>query len=88
MSNFKEEYRVQIDESTATPAELQAELNRLRNLYEKKVADLEKTLVKFALKHSLNLELGEYGGGRTLIVQDKHWSGKDKGNWLYSSETC
>ena len=88
MSNSKEHYEVQINESTATPVELQVELNRLRNLYEKKVADLEKTLVKFALKHSLNLELGKYGGGRTLIVQDKHWSGKGKGNWLYSSETC
>lgn len=48
----------------------------------------EQKLVEYALKHNLYLSLGEYGGGRTLLLENNHWSGKDRGEWLYSSETC
>lgn len=48
----------------------------------------EQKLVDYALKHNLYLSLGDYGSGRTLLLEDDHWSGKDRGEWLYSSETC
>lgn len=48
----------------------------------------EQKLVDYALKHNLYLSLGDYGSGRTLLLQNNHWSGKDRGEWLYSSETC
>jgi hypothetical protein len=56
--------------------------------YEKKVSKLEDELAEYALEHNLQLSLGDYGNGRSLILTEDHWSGKDRGDWLYSSESC
>jgi hypothetical protein len=49
---------------------------------------LEDAMVEIALEWDISLSLGEYGSGRTLLLQDDHWSGKERGEWLHSSETC
>lgn len=73
----------------------QQELDEMVREYDKKVQELEKELVKFALKHKLDLSLGEYdyGSARYLVVEDgKHpyYEGepvdKAAGEWWYSNE--
>lgn len=56
--------------------------------YEKTISELESKLTAYTLEHNLELSLGECGSGRSLILKDGHWSGKDCGEWLFSSETC
>ena len=56
--------------------------------YEKTISEVEGKLVAFALEHNLRLSLGDYGNGRTLLLEDSDWHGKERGEWLYSSETC
>ena len=74
-------------------------LDQMVRAYEGKVAELEKELADFALEYDLDLSLGDYGTGRTLLTakdfevssedsEPRHWSGKGIGEWLYSSETC
>lgn len=63
-------------------------LNKMIQDYEKEVANLEDKLVEYALEHNLYLSLGDYGNGRTLLLEDNTWSGKERGEWLYSSENC
>lgn len=69
----------------------QEQLNLMVRDYEVKVAELEQVLVDFALEHELHLSLGDYGSGRDLLLKDdngRFGSGKKRGEWLYSSETC
>lgn len=63
-------------------------LDKMVEEYERRVTELENNLVAYALEHNLRLSLGDYGTGRTLILKKGHWSGKDRGEWLYSSESC
>ena len=56
--------------------------------HEELVQKGEQVLVDYALEHGLDLTLGDYGSGRSLIHEDKHWSGKARGSWVYSSENC
>ena len=63
-------------------------LKQMQNEYNQKIVELENSLVEYALEHNLDLELGDYGTGRSLILKDGHWSGKSRGEWLFSSETC
>lgn len=62
-------------------------LNEMVAEYEKTISEAEAKLVAFALEHNLELSLGEYGSGRSLLLQADHWSGKERAR-LYSSETC
>lgn len=66
-------------------------LNQMVDEHDKLIKESEKKLVEYALKHKLNLYLGECGrDGRALIVNQRSaddW-GKEVGEWLYSSETC
>ena len=74
------------------------ELELMVKEYEKKVKELEKELIKFALKHNVPLYLGEYGAdGRMLVLQDgidpfypesEYPIDKSRGEWYYSSESC
>lgn len=71
--------------------EKQLELNKMVNKFEQQVFELEQELVDFALEHELHLSLGDYGSGRELLLKDdddRYGSGKKRGEWLYSSETC
>lgn len=71
--------------------EAQNKLNEMVREHEALVGSSEKRLVEFALEYNLYLSLGDYGQGRTLLLHDddSHWgSGKKRGEWLYSSETC
>ncbi len=68
-----------------TPKQNLAEM--LKN-HEELVEKSEQVLVDYALEHGLYLSLGEYGSGRELILEDGQWSGKNRGEWVYSSETC
>lgn len=74
-------------------------LNDKVRIYEAQVSTLEQELVDYALEHDLHLSLGDYGAGRSLLTRKdfedsqengklSHWSGKELGEWLYSSETC
>lgn len=63
-------------------------LSEMVKKHEEITGKSEQKLVEYALKHNLYLSLGDYGSGRTLLLEDHHWSGKDRGEWLYSSETC
>lgn len=49
---------------------------------------IENKLSKLGVQHKLDIDIGEYGSGRMLIVEENHWSGYDVGAWLPSSETC
>lgn len=80
-----------MSKSTQKPAlevKPQSILNQMVRDYEKQVEELEGKLVEYALKHNLYLSLGDYGEGRSLILEEDHWSGKDRGDWVYSSESC
>lgn len=80
-----------MSKSTQKPAlevNPKAVLNQMVHDYEQQVNELEEKLVEYALKHDLSLSLGDYGNGRSLILNDNHWSGKERGDWLYSSESC
>lgn len=74
-------------------------LDEMVRAYEAQVESLEQKLVDYALEHDLYLSLGDYGAGRSLLTRKdfedsqengelSHWSGKELGEWLYSSETC
>lgn len=63
-------------------------LNDMVAEYESVISGVEAKLTAYALEHNLELSLGDYGSGRWLILEDDHWSGKERGEWLYSSETC
>jgi hypothetical protein len=69
-------------------AEKQKQLDAMVKHYEKEVESLEKVLVAFALEYELYLSLGDYGTGRTLLLDDNNWSDKKRGEWFYSSESC
>lgn len=71
-----------------TKDEHQKILNEMVTSYEKLVEQEEQILVQYALEHDLNLSLGDYGVGRTLVLEKNHWSGHRRGEWLYSSENC
>jgi hypothetical protein len=60
----------------------------LTQKYDDEVQRLEDELVKFGLRYEYSFDVGSYGSGRSLIVEEGHWSGKEKGAWLSSSETC
>lgn len=68
--------------------EKQQQLNAMVAHYKKEVQSLEKVLVAFALEYELELTLGEYGSGRTLVLERNDWYDKYRGEWLYSSEAC
>jgi hypothetical protein len=70
----------------------QKEFDNLVDEHNELVLESENKLVKIALENNLKLELGAaYGEGRMLLLEDdnKDWgSGKKRGEWLYSSESC
>lgn len=68
--------------------EKQQQLNAMVAHYEKEVQSLEKVLVAFALEYELYLNLGDYGSGRTLVLERNNRRDKGRGEWLYSSESC
>lgn len=71
-----------IDTDNATEAQkLVGQLTGLADYTENKLAEL-------GVKHKLYIDIGEYGSGRMLIVEENHWSGQEVGSWLPSSETC
>lgn len=63
-------------------------LGEMIKKHEEIVDKSEQKLVEYALKHNLRLYLGNYGNGKTLLLEDNDWAGKERGEWLYSSETC
>lgn len=67
-------------------------LEKMKNNYEKIVADLEREMIDYALENKLYLMLGDYGNGRSLIIDKDNYyvkhGDKQVGDWLYSSETC
>lgn len=82
-----------------TRGEHQKTLNGMVSEYEAQVSALEQKLVDYALEHDLYLSLGDYGAGRSLLTRKdfedsqengelSHWSGKELGDWVYSSESC
>lgn len=84
---------------TKTKIDHQKILNDKVRIYEAQVSALEQELVDYALEYDLYLSLGDYGTGRSLLTRKdfedsqengelSHWSGKELGEWLYSSETC
>lgn len=67
----------------------QDELNEMIAKHEKFIRESEQAMVKFALEHNLHLYLGEYDdNGKTLQLEDNSRYGKQRGEWLHSSETC
>lgn len=67
-----------------TKEEAQALVNPLVGLTDlvgEKLADV-------GVQFKLDVDLGNCGSGRTLIVEENHWSGHEVGYWLPSSETC
>ncbi len=60
----------------------------LEGRYDTEVQRLEDELVKFGLRYEYSFNVGSYGSGRSLIVEEVHWSGKEKGEWISSSEAC
>jgi hypothetical protein len=80
---------VEINEDNAETLEvLQKGLNEKVAAYEAQCEVIEKALVEYALEHNLHLNLGYYGSGRTLLLKDDKWAGKQRGEWLYSSDNC
>jgi hypothetical protein len=67
---------------------LQKELNAKVKAYEDQCRIIEAALTGFALEHNLDLSLGDYGSGRVLLLENDKWSGKRRGEWLYSSDSC
>lgn len=66
----------------------EAAKSRVRVL-EEQIRSIEKEIVELALKFEIELYRGEYGrDGRELLHYDDSYSGKKRGDWLYSSETC
>jgi len=68
-------------------------LNTMVKAHNAMIKKSEKALVAYALEHELNLYLGDYGnGGKTLVLKDGDpsvdYHDKQRGEWLYSSETC
>lgn len=69
----------------------QKEFDKLVDEHNALVLESENKMVKIALENNLKLELGAYGEGRMLLLEDDNetWgSGKKRGEWLYSSESC
>ena len=68
----------------------QKEFNRKIHDYKNKVDELEQELVDFALEWNFHLTLGEYeyGSGKTLLLKDNSWYDLERGDWLYSNQTC
>jgi len=66
--------------------ELEAKLQELV----KDIDKAEQKAVEFALEYNLCLELGDYGAGKRLLLNDDEARqyGLTRGDWLYSSETC
>ena len=67
---------------------LQKGLDEKVKAYEAQCEVIEKSLAEYALEHNLHLNLGDYGSGRTLLLEDDKWSGNRRGEWLYSSDNC
>ena len=66
----------------------QKEFNRRISIYENAISNLEQELVDFALEWNFDLTLGEYGSGRTLLLEDNSYYCLERGDWLYSNQTC
>lgn len=73
-----------------TKKEAQTEASRLIREYDQLVSELEDRLVEFGLNvnQEVYISIGEHGAGRSLITEEGHWSGKERGDWVYSSENC
>lgn len=71
-------------------------LNEMVLNHKKRVQEMEQVLVDYALEHNLELYMGEYGiDGRQLVTWEAsddnapyNPEGRQRGEWLYSSETC
>lgn len=50
-----------------------------------KLEELEKEVVSFALENGLDLCLDGRGD---LILEEDHWSGKERGEWWTSTDAC
>ncbi len=74
----------EINNNPKTKEEAQRLLNQLMQTYDQ----IENAMTDLALEFELHLSLGDYGYGRYLIHEDDHWSGKDRGTWITSSEGC
>ncbi|ASD50514.1 hypothetical protein FDI24_gp233 [Acidovorax phage ACP17] len=68
--------------------EAQTYLDAMSKAYEKVAGLLEDRMAEVALAYNLYLYLGDYGSGRTLLLQDDEWTGKSRGEWMSSSEAC
>lgn len=77
-----------VDAKALTKSQAQERLSALLAALNTATSELESAIVDVALEHQLDVSLGDYGSGRSLILEDDHWSGKDRGEWVYSSETC
>lgn len=66
---------------------INALLAEYQKLEEKKVK-LEKKLSEAGLEAGEVIYIGDYGNGKTLLLHDDHDYGRERGDWLASSETC
>lgn len=62
--------------------------NELNSLAESIANEVDSIMIPIAIKHECYVSRGDYGSGVSLITEKDHWSGREVGDWLSSSETC
>lgn len=52
---------------------------QLNSMVESIESVIDTVLVPIAIEHEVHIDRGDYGCGRSLVLKDEHWSGKNAG---------
>lgn len=75
-------------ESITSEAEAQSWMDRLQAAHTKVAGALENQMSDLGLKFEISVYLGDYGSGRSLLLQDDEWGDGKRGDWISSSSQC
>lgn len=50
--------------------------------------DVKNLITSVAIAHKIHCEVGEYGNGEFIVLNNPDWYGCELGDWVSSSEGC
>lgn len=50
--------------------------------------DVKNLITSVAIAHKIYCEIGEYGNGEFIVLDNQDWYGCELGDWVSSSEGC
>lgn len=84
--DFIDKFKQELSEFAVSEDQAREFLVELSNLHDY----IENTLSEVGVKHQLDVYLGNYGYGRSLVLEDceADWNDYQAGDWIPSSAGC